>query len=608
MNINITNSTKIFFLFLGFYCYNSPLFAYSQTPLDSIKQVLRDFNIPYEYQEDWIEDLEELEDRQDSPAFRRALAVVNEELQDYLEERNSKGRKSVNAGKIKLSKKVKKIGQNISKQIGQGVKSAEVTVPLELAKAAQKRGKYETAIEHYQTALKALEEQEKWAKAVEIQVNIANLLAIMRKNEEALNILVEVKEKMRALGDGDGMKKIDIKIATLNKKLNITPKKVDIPAELDNPTLSNPRTLGKKPSNPISIQTYTAELLEKEAEIAAIEKEMIDKANKEMNTFNRQLRSAEESNDYRRITSLNNKIRALEKKRTQDEMDVTKAKNDLIAQKLLLAEKEAELTKQALAQRNLYGGLGLLGLLVFSLFFLYRSKKRDHKKISLAYQELAVAQDELKKAEQRIKGLLGQQVSGAVANELIAGEGVKKRKFVCVMFLDIRNFTPFVESKTPEEIIEYQNNVLGFMMEKVTEHKGIVNTILGDGFMATFGAPISAGNDCLQAYKAAVQIMQMVKEKSRLGEIPPTKIGIGMHAGYVVAGNVGTKDRKQYLITGNTVIIASRLEQLNKQYGSTLVISKEVVEQLPAAMNLPKVFDQVMVKGRSKPVQIAKYG
>jgi len=176
------------------------------------------------------------------------------------------------------------------------------------------------------------------------------------------------------------------------------------------------------------------------------------------------------------------------------------------------------------------------------------------------------------------------------------------------MFLDIRDFTPFVESKTPEEIIEYQNTVLGFMMEKVIEHGGIVNTVLGDGFMATFGAPISAGNDCLQAYKAAVEIMQMVREKSRTGQIPATRIGIGMHAGNVVAGNVGTKTRKQYLVTGNTVIIASRLEQLNKKYGSSLIISREVVERLPSAMNLPKVFDKVAVKGRSKPVEIAKYG
>ena len=175
------------------------------------------------------------------------------------------------------------------------------------------------------------------------------------------------------------------------------------------------------------------------------------------------------------------------------------------------------------------------------------------------------------------------------------------------MFLDIRDFTPFVEKLSPEAIIAYQNNVLGFMIEKVIEHNGVVNTIMGDGFMATFGAPISVGNDCLQAHRAATEIMEMVKAKSESGEIPPTCIGIGLHAGYVVAGNVGTKERKQYSITGNPVIIASRLEQLNKQYKSTMIVSKEVFEQLPVDMEKPDNFDAVSVKGRTEPVEIARF-
>ena len=182
-----------------------------------------------------------------------------------------------------------------------------------------------------------------------------------------------------------------------------------------------------------------------------------------------------------------------------------------------------------------------------------------------------------------------------------------EQRFVCIMFLDIRDFTPFVENKTPEEIIAYQNDVLGFMIEKVIEYGGVVNTIMGDGFMATFGAPISAGNDCLQAHKAATEIMEMVATKSESGEIPPTRIGIGLHAGYVVAGNVGTKERKQYSITGNPVIIASRLEQLNKEYKSTLIVSKEVFEQLPDTMEKPQSYEEVLVKGRSEPVEIVPF-
>ncbi|NER79247.1 MAG: adenylate/guanylate cyclase domain-containing protein, partial [Leptolyngbya sp. SIO1D8] len=70
------------------------------------------------------------------------------------------------------------------------------------------------------------------------------------------------------------------------------------------------------------------------------------------------------------------------------------------------------------------------------------------------------------------------------------------------MFLDIRGFTPFAETKEPEEIIEYQNQVFGFMIEVINKFHGNINQFLGDGFMATFGAPVSHGNDCENAYQA----------------------------------------------------------------------------------------------------------
>ena len=281
----------------------------------------------------------------------------------------------------------------------------------------------------------------------------------------------------------------------------------------------------------------------------------------------------------------------------------------LMEQQAAIERQAATLAKEKSSRQNLTVGLGLLSALALSLYFLYATKQRDHKKLGVAYKELTTAQNDLKEAESRIKNLLKQQLSGAVANELIATGGVQKmeQRFVCIMFLDIRDFTPFVENKTPEEIIAYQNDVLGFMIEKVIEYGGVVNTIMGDGFMATFGAPISAGNDCLQAHKAATEIMEMVKAKSETGEIPPTRIGIGLHAGYVVAGNVGTKERKQYSITGNPVIIASRLEQLNKEYKSTMIISKEVFEHLPEEVDKPTDYEEVMVKGRSEPVAIAPF-
>ena len=121
--------------------------------------------------------------------------------------------------------------------------------------------------------------------------------------------------------------------------------------------------------------------------------------------------------------------------------------------------------------------------------------------------------------------------------------------------------------------------------------------------MATFGAPKSFGNDCQNAYAAAIKIISVLNEKISAGEIVETKIGIGLHAGNVVTGNVGTEMRKQYSITGNTVILASRIEQLNKEYDSQLIISKEVREKLDNYEG-QEMMKKVVVKGRNTPIEI----
>ena len=124
--------------------------------------------------------------------------------------------------------------------------------------------------------------------------------------------------------------------------------------------------------------------------------------------------------------------------------------------------------------------------------------------------------------------------------------------------------------------------------------------------MATFGAPNSHGNDCENAYQAAKEIVRIVNEKSSGGAIPKTRIGIGLHAGYVVAGNVGTDLRKQYSITGNTVITAARIEQLNKEFKSQLLISEDVYNALEQKNGLSDQFIKVNVKGRKSSIKILK--
>jgi len=208
--------------------------------------------------------------------------------------------------------------------------------------------------------------------------------------------------------------------------------------------------------------------------------------------------------------------------------------------------------------------------------------------------------------QNKIINMFGQQVSSSIVDELINSNNKieSEEKYVCVMFLDIRDFTRYAENKKPEDIIIYQNNVFGFMIEIINKHHGIINQFLGDGYMATFGVPLSNGNDTQNAVNAAIEIIDVLSEKNDRREFPTTKIGIGLHSGLVVAGNVGTDERKQYSISGNTVITASRIEQLNKGYKSQLLISKEVLDNIDTKNIEPLLQGNVQLKGRGKPIEI----
>ena len=209
------------------------------------------------------------------------------------------------------------------------------------------------------------------------------------------------------------------------------------------------------------------------------------------------------------------------------------------------------------------------------------------------------------KEKNEVIDLFGQQISPQIAGSILANKDELSgtRKNVCVMFLDIRNFTPFVESHSPEEVVAYLNSLFYFMIDSVQRYNGVINQFLGDGFMATFGAPVSEGNVAQNAVLASIKIIQKVKQENKTGNIPPTKIGIGLHHGEAVIGNIGSAARKQYSITGNVVIMASRIEQLNKRWHSQLVISQEVYVQL--AEDVKAVFmlqEPVTVKGIHQPV------
>jgi adenylate cyclase len=206
----------------------------------------------------------------------------------------------------------------------------------------------------------------------------------------------------------------------------------------------------------------------------------------------------------------------------------------------------------------------------------------------------------------RVVSMFGQHVSPAVVDQLL-NQDVElsgEVREVCVMFLDIQGFTAFAENRRPEEVVEYLNGLFSVMIEIVNRHNGIVNKFLGDGFMAVFGAPISDASACRNAVAAALEIVERVRAMNASGEIAPTFIRIGLHAGEAVTGNVGSHERKEYTIIGDVVNLASRLEQLNEQFGSQLLVSDIVLDRLDTPREGATAHGAVPVKGREHPVQV----
>jgi adenylate cyclase len=209
----------------------------------------------------------------------------------------------------------------------------------------------------------------------------------------------------------------------------------------------------------------------------------------------------------------------------------------------------------------------------------------------------------------RIVQMFGQHVSPAVVNQLLTQPtGFQSElRDVCILVLDIRGFTAFAETASPDAIVNYLNRLWGKAVEIVNRHHGIVNKFLGDGFMAVFGAPLVMGNHCQNAISAARELVAEIKRATDAGEIPPTRIGIGLHSGEVLVGNIGSAERREYTVIGDVVNVAFRIEQLNKELKSNFLVSESVQE---SAGNVEGVESSasVPIRGRNATVRVYKLG
>ena len=211
-----------------------------------------------------------------------------------------------------------------------------------------------------------------------------------------------------------------------------------------------------------------------------------------------------------------------------------------------------------------------------------------------------------------LRNAFGGYVSPQIMEEILAGRiapglgGTRHR--VCILFSDIRDFTTRSEHMAPEALIEMLNKYFNEMTRCVHEQNGTVDKFIGDGMMCFFGAPQPLSNPAQSGVAAAIAMLErldVLNASFVRQNLPPLKIGVGLHIGEVVVGHVGSDDRHEYTVIGDAVNTASRIEGLCKSVGYPLVVSKDVWEELSQQGKFTALGEHG-VKGRSS-VQVYGY-
>jgi adenylate cyclase len=175
-----------------------------------------------------------------------------------------------------------------------------------------------------------------------------------------------------------------------------------------------------------------------------------------------------------------------------------------------------------------------------------------------------------------------------------------------VLFADLEGFTLLSETMPPQALIKLLNDYFTPMTRIIMAHQGTLDKYIGDALMALWGAPVPMPDHALRACGAAIEMertMTGLQAQWQEMGLPLLTARLGLHTGPVVAGNVGSRERFNYTVLGDTVNLASRLEGVNKAYGTRILLSEETARLVRDRL-LVRELDLVQVKGRSQPVTI----
>jgi len=216
------------------------------------------------------------------------------------------------------------------------------------------------------------------------------------------------------------------------------------------------------------------------------------------------------------------------------------------------------------------------------------------------------------KEKRRFKKMMSQYLSPAVLNTVMANHEdyakaeIGSKENITILFSDIRSFTKMAEKLPAEQVVDLLNHYFSKMTDSIFRYEGTIDKFIGDAIMAFWGAPIMTDDHPDKATLSALEMIEKldaINAWARQHDYPALTIGIGLHTGNAILGNIGSENKLDYTIIGDNVNLASRIEGLTKLYSAPILITEDTFSRLKT--NIPcRIVDLVRVKGKQNPIKV----
>ena len=242
--------------------------------------------------------------------------------------------------------------------------------------------------------------------------------------------------------------------------------------------------------------------------------------------------------------------------------------------------------------------------MIINSAFKYYTLQQDNKRLTTElFEKVNMLERTMKLFQKYVpEDVVKENLAAQEGRSILDGE----TRNISIMFTDIRNFTSLSSRLEAEEVVDFLNDYFSIMNAVIKKHHGTVNKFMGDGILALFGAPVSYLENQENAVLCALEMLEKVslvndKYAESLGQ--QIQIGIGVNTGKAVVGNIGSEDRVEYTVIGDTVNVAARIESLTKNTPDSAFISHSTYEKVKHIVEA-KELEPMMVKGKEEPLQV----